>query len=490
MSDPATLVRWLACWMLCWCWTTADAAPVAGDAAADWAATQAEIRQDPAAAEARLREALENAGAGVAPADRLVLEAKLLRAQFELNQDDATRLTRMLELGDELVLAGRSDWAMLAWREASRRYFFRGDYDSAQSSAQRVLDVARRIGNRKEEAQALNDLGVLAKRRGDISSATIHYENALTLRRSIDDRIGIAQTLGNLALVEKNRGALLKALAYQREAHALLVPAERPSLLANATDALGLIHLALDDAIEAERQFREAIRLGDLPKNQDQIVNSRINLCVALLRQGRVDEAAVIAEQARAHAEMRGLKPMITSAGLVLAEIARRRGALVEADRLLGEAMSLARALGDPKEIIEPLLERAELRLAQQRTGEARTDVDEALMLARRDQLLLLERQGLEIRSRVLRASGDADAAFQARLDYERASREIAGANMMRRMAELLDAERRRDMIQEKPVATVRARGVTGIPPVWIALGVLGLVAAWISARMLVRARS
>lgn len=464
----------------------ADAASpgAARPVAAEWAAVQREIQQDRAGALARYRAAFANTGADADPADRLVRELKVLRAEVQGDEDNGRSVARMLVVGDELALLGQGEWAIAAWREASRQYFLRGDYANAQASAQRVLDAARRYESRKDEAQALNDLGVLAKRRGDIRSATLHYENALVIRRNIGDRIGIAQSLGNLAIIEKNRGALLKALAYQREAQQHVLAVDRPNLLANAHDALGLIYLALDDAIEAERQFREAIRIGDLPAYRDQIVNSRINLCVALLRQGRIDDAAPIAAAARQHAEARGLKPMITSVGLVQAEIARRRDALDDAERLLDETMALARELGDSKEIIEPLLERAELHMVRQRVPEARADVDEALSLARRDQLRLLERAGLEIRSRVLLAAGDADAAFQARLDYERTSREIAGATLMRRMAELLDEERRREAAETTARTEAPARHGGRLPPLWIALGVLGLVGIWLGVRI------
>lgn len=474
-TRPSVIPRML-CLLLAWMSPSFVFADATAEATAEWQILQDDIRRDPEATELREQAAFD-AAKDASEALRVVAEIRLRRVQFVRGRDDEQALARMQELGDRAATLGETDWAILAWRECSRRHFGRGDYDLAQSTAQRILDAARKVDSRKEEAQALNDLGVLAKRRGDIRTATIHYENALVIRRSIDDRTGMAQTLGNLALIEKNRGDLLRALAYQREAHPLFVESGRDSLIANSFDSMGLIWLALDDAVEAERQFREAVRIGDLPNNQDQIVNSRVNLSLALLEQGRVDEAETLAQQVFDHAMRRGLKPMLASANLNLAILARRKGALDEAQARIAETMTIATALGDSKEIIEPLIERSELRLAQGRVADALVDIDDALALTRRDQLRLLERQALEVRSRVLLAAGDGRAAFRARLEYEQVVRELAGSDTLRRMAALMNAEQQRAPAAAATSSATSASHRGPISPVWLSLATLGLVA-------------
>ncbi len=479
MFRPAWMLRLGLVWCAVVGLLSSELLRAESDAAREWQAVADAIRNDAAQAERQYRTELEAMPIGPATRASVVAAIKLKRAEFGLGRDDAVNLGEMLVLADQAATFGDIDWALLAWRECSRRFFLRGDYANAQSSAQRVLDAARKSGARKDEAQALNDLGVLAKRRGDIRSATIHYENALTIRRSINDRVGMAQTLGNLALIEKNRGGLLKALAFQREAHPLFVESARENLIANSFDSLGLIYLALDDAVEAERQFREAMRIGDLPRNQDNILNTRSNLASALLKQGRVDEAEAQARMAYDHAQKRGLKPAATSAGLLLAITSRRRGDVAAADRLIEESITVARGLGDPKEIIEPLIERAEFRLAQGQTDLAQQDIDEALVLARRDQMRLLERLALDVQSRVLLAGGLGNEAFQSRLEYERLSGEILGADTMRRMAELLEAERQRAV--EPVTASPEAKPSRGrVPALPLALGSLVLIAVWL----------
>lgn len=404
-----------------------------------WPQWRTEIQANPKQAEQTIQAELAQLPASTSPSlPRTILEIRLLSAQLAQGQDAETQLTRLRELADSAALLGDMQAAMHAWRECSRRYFLKGDYRRAQAAAQHMLDAARQIGARKDEAQALNDLGVLAKRRGDIRNAIIHYENALGIRRAIADDAGVAQTLSNLALIEKNRGSLLKALGYQREAHAIRARLGQPAQLASSHDSLGLIYLAMGDAEEAERQFRAALAAGDLPNNQDNISNSRNNLSLALLKQGRVDEAESLARQVYDHALQRKLKPHQVSAATSLSAIARRRGELDAAGKFAEEALLLGREVGDSKEIIEPLLERAEWQLARSNLIAAEADLSEALSLSRRDQYRLLEYQAIELQSRILLARGDAEAAFVARQEYERIGQELLGADTLRRMAELL----------------------------------------------------
>ncbi|WP_170113120.1 tetratricopeptide repeat protein [Ahniella affigens] len=445
-----------------------------------WIAWRAEIQTDPAAAEQRFASELAGMPESSEPTlARTIVEIKLLSAQIAQGNDQDAELSRLASLADQAALLGDLRAAMQAWRECSRRYFVRGDYVRAQSAAQHLLDMARRLGARKDEAQALNDLGVLAKRRGDIRMAIVHYENALGIRRTIADESGTAQTLGNLALIEKNRGSLLQALKYQREAHRIRERLAQGPLLANSHDSLGLIYLAMNDAEEAEREFRAALAVGDTPKNQDNISNSRNNLALALMKQGRVDEAEAAARQVYDYAVARDRRPMLTSAATTLASILRRRGELRDAGQLAKDALEIGREVGDSKEIIEPLLERAEWQLASSNANAAAVDLSEAMTLARRDQLRLLEYQALELQSRIQFAQGDSSAAFKTRQDYEQMGQELLGADTLRQMAALLSEEAfaHASDAQSKEVTQVRAGPGLGVVMLVFLSGlVLGLL--------------
>lgn len=444
-----------------------------------WIAWRAEIQADPVAAETRFQHELATIPETKEPnLARSIVEIKLLSAQLAQGRDQEHVLARMTLLADQAAMLGDLRAAMQAWRECSRRYFVRGDYVRAQAAAQHMLDMARQLGARKEEAQALNDLGVLAKRRGDVRTAIIHYENALGIRRTIGDESGTAQTLGNLALIEKNRGVLLQALKYQREAHRIRERLGQAPPLASSHDSLGLIYLAMNDAEEAERQFRAALAVGDLPSNQDNISNSRNNLALALLKQGRVDEAEVLAMQVYDYAGTRDRLPIRTSAATTLSSIYRRRGDLQRAGAYVNEALQISRSLGDSKEIIEPLLERAEWQLASANINAAAADLDEAMTLARRDQLRLLEYLAKELHSRVLLAQGKANEAFSARQEFERIGQEIQGADSLRQMAAMLAEGQGTQDVPHAPIAKPesKSRQIGAIALAFICGWVFGLI--------------
>jgi tetratricopeptide (TPR) repeat protein len=97
----------------------------------------------------------------------------------------------------------------------------RGNIDAARRLYQESLTLLRAAGDRRHEATALNNLGLLAHQYDrDHAEARRLYQESLALYRSLRDPIGIAVSLNNLAELAEQEGDLLTAIA-------LFVPAER-----------------------------------------------------------------------------------------------------------------------------------------------------------------------------------------------------------------------------------------------------------------------
>jgi len=61
-------------------------------------------------------------------------------------------------------------------------------YVSPREQAAQLLAVARRTGDRRQEASALTDLGILHQREGDTQRAVTLLEEALAIVRQLGDR--------------------------------------------------------------------------------------------------------------------------------------------------------------------------------------------------------------------------------------------------------------------------------------------------------------
>jgi tetratricopeptide (TPR) repeat protein len=97
----------------------------------------------------------------------------------------------------------------------------RGNIAAARRLYQESLTHLRAAGDRRHEATALNNLGLLAHQYDhDFAAARRLYQESLALYRRLRDPIGIAVTLNNLAELAEQKGDLQTAIA-------LFVPAER-----------------------------------------------------------------------------------------------------------------------------------------------------------------------------------------------------------------------------------------------------------------------
>lgn len=184
----------------------------------------------------------------------------------------------------------------------------RGRISDARTLVREVLAIARRTGNRGEEAAALCQRGLIEHQQnkwyaaiksheqaldidlelGFLPGVAVHlnhiaialkdidlfddaadkYKSALRVMKRLRDSAGIADVLGNMASLELQRGRPKAALRYQRTALALHRKHGDPIDVAIDLSVLSGIHLELGRPRLAERLLQEALlthrRLGNL----------------------------------------------------------------------------------------------------------------------------------------------------------------------------------------------------------------------------------
>jgi len=89
--------------------------------------------------------------------------------------------------------------------------------DKAAQHLQEGLDLAKKLGDRRVEANALNGLGLVAEIRGNYREAVKNYQVALDLRQMLGDDGGAAGTHTNLGNAYESLGRLDSALNSHRE---------------------------------------------------------------------------------------------------------------------------------------------------------------------------------------------------------------------------------------------------------------------------------
>ncbi|HEX2619749.1 MAG TPA: tetratricopeptide repeat protein [Phototrophicaceae bacterium] len=177
-----------------------------------------------------------------------------------------------------------------------------GDYAAARSYHEQSLAIRQNIGDRNGIATSLNNLGLVTEEQGDHLGARAYYEQSLSIKEGIGDRNGVAFSLSNLGVVANNLRDFVAAIDYFEQSMAIReaigdrdgiawslnnigeVTAEMGdyngardtlnralemwrevgarSSITIALDNIGFTYLGLEDQVEAQRAFYEALTIA------------------------------------------------------------------------------------------------------------------------------------------------------------------------------------------------------------------------------------
>ena len=144
----------------------------------------------------------------------------------------------------------------------------KGNYTEANTYLEQSLEIARQIGDRKQQAAALNSLGVLARVQGDYPAARACYEQSLEIARAIGDRRQQGSTLNNLGTVSLAQGDHLAADTYYEQALEIARAINNRRMQSNILNNLGLIDLERAEFSLAGKHFEQSLAIDRATKNR------------------------------------------------------------------------------------------------------------------------------------------------------------------------------------------------------------------------------
>lgn len=276
---------------------------------------------DQLAASGRHREVLDRLGALPAP----VLESRtrfaLLAAETNGRLGDLVAGARWAQTALGLARArGERHAELRALNYQCAIALRRGDIAGSERRLDEALALARALGDHATQARCFNNLGILANMQGDHPGALAAYRLALAEYQHVGLTRGIAETHHNIGITLRDQGDLRGALAAAEEALRLAGEAGDDRLATLAATGRAELHVLLGDtplaAVELERA---AARYTELGFHAGLAEVRRVQAAVARAR-GQLDDATRLLDEAARLATEYGLSD-------VLADIARDRAA-------------------------------------------------------------------------------------------------------------------------------------------------------------------
>ncbi|HEU4628395.1 MAG TPA: CHAT domain-containing tetratricopeptide repeat protein [Gemmatimonadaceae bacterium] len=219
--------------------------------------------------------------------------------------------------------------------------------EAADSVARVCVDVARRSGLRRAEAQCLRSAALNLHLRSQEDSALVVLAEVVRLQRLAHDRSALSETLVRQADVLRTLGMYGEARRALREAVAEAEASHNDFTLGSVYTGLGSLALRLRDYVDADAQLRRSEEL--FAASGDSVGLVGVYSFRSILEASIGDTAAAV-RHARAAADFYGAAGDVSEQFAMLRQLASaeiRARDWTAAERVLGEAQALAERTGE-----------------------------------------------------------------------------------------------------------------------------------------------
>lgn len=223
------------------------------------------------------------------------------------------------------------------WR--SRCHRRQRDFEAAREDAERALELAEGVEDRRKMADAYFQASLVAERTGHWVLSRSYAEQAKVLFQELDDERTVGRLLNNLGGLSLLLGKPHQAIEQLKASFAVALEVDSEADAGQAINGLATVHLHLREWEQAETHARQAIALLDGRDDfLGELGQAHVVLGRALMELERLDEAEESFRRADALFEQHASASHRAGAWVALGDLAARRGNETEAARLYRNA--------------------------------------------------------------------------------------------------------------------------------------------------------
>ena len=223
----------------------------------------------------------------------------------------------------------------------------RGDYDAAERSYRRALDIFEQIGDQGGMSIGYSQLGQLAQRRGEYDAAEPLYRRALDIFEQIGDQRGAAGDYHQLGLLAQQRGDYAAAEPLYRRALDIFEQIGDQQGISDSVGQLGRLAQDRGDYDTAEPFFRRSLEIRERIGDQTGIAMSYHHLGVLAQGRGDYDDAEPLYRRSLEIRERIGDQAGMSHTYHQLGVLAQDRGDYHAAEPLYRRSLEIDERLGD-----------------------------------------------------------------------------------------------------------------------------------------------
>ncbi len=329
----------------------------------------------------------------------------------------------------------------------------RVDADSALLFGGRALELAKRIGFPRGEAQACNDLAIIHMDRSAYGPADSLLRVALSIRAQLHDSAGMGAVHNKLGNVYQSQFRLEEALGENLEALRIFERIGPPAKEALILGNIAILQFNLRQYPEALATHAAAAAVRERIGDEQGVAESKGNMANVQVVLGDTADALRLFGEAAAYFRSKDLRRELA---IQLHNEAGVRLALGQTDRALAlyrEALAIREAGGETKAIASTLTGLADTYVRSGRSRDALALAHRALVLAGQVGARNERMQALLALSRAHARLGDGDSTYWYHDRYSTLRDSVFNADMGARLAEMetrFDTERKEREIERQ----------------------------------------
>jgi predicted ATPase/DNA-binding CsgD family transcriptional regulator len=233
-----------------------------------------------------------------------------------------------------------------ALRTLARMFWQQGDFAEARSIYDASLEMSRALGDDPGIAAALLGLGNVAMWRGEYDLSLSLYQECLAIGRRLGDTAIISNALGQVGIAQMWKGEYRAAQSPLEEVLAIDRERGDSAGIANALLTQGAVAFQLGQYEQAKALIEQSLSIGEAVGVEWNTAPCLAWLGLIALRQGDPQHAQTFFLDGLVRAQVSGIRRWSRWYLVGLAEVARLRGEIKRAAKLVGASEGVLTAAG------------------------------------------------------------------------------------------------------------------------------------------------
>lgn len=257
-----------------------------------------------------------------------------------------------LALAEEL---GDAQHIGTSLRTIGTNYWAKSQYRTAEEYLLRSIEVLEKTENKLALAASYGNLSLVYDNQGRLSSALEYQLKSHRINEELKNKAGIISSANNLGMLYSREKEYEKALSYFQQTYDIQYELNALERIPYTLNNLGVTYKNMNNLEKAKEYFEKSLQMEQERKNLWGISVALYNIAEIEFLEEDLDQAIKHVQRAIEIKKQLGNQQQIIEAQVRLAFYLNTKGSLIEAEKLLRDALEKSREYSLPYEQLSSL---------------------------------------------------------------------------------------------------------------------------------------